>query len=281
MAKICRLTMDSICLQLLIGISLVMPLKSRSFVWKDCGCYKSLNSNGGLHAQCLGIGENLDWDCLELHELNSLDISHNNLTEIPAVLFSSRFSNLTDLNVSYNNITKIPDTVTLRFDRLNIAHNQISELPAMPNNTTTTLKDFNVTYNNLTSLRSLLSEIADHIESEGNPLKCECNNNTLINLIYARLGNGQLKGVMCTENCTSKFQSITNVPTCQRQINEEYNEPNIPWDITILVSAVLLLFYITLSYNAIEGEKLCCLMIVDWLLFLVGFGFYVTNRMYL
>ncbi|XP_023035930.1 leucine-rich repeat protein soc-2-like [Drosophila willistoni] len=258
--------MDSIWFQLLIGISLVIPLNSRSVDWKDCGC--CLSFNGGLHAQCSGIGGNLDWDCLELHELNSLDISHNNLTEIPAVLFSSRFSNLTDLNVSYNNITKIPYEVTLRFVRLNIAYNQISELPAMPTNTTTTLKDFNITYNNLTSLRSLLSEIADHIESEGNPLKCECNNNTLINLIYGRLGNGQLDRVTCIDSEFSKLKLITNVPSCQRQINDKTNESKIPWGMLVLVLAVVFLLYISFSYTTISNQRLYIYMFVDSVLFI-------------
>lgn len=64
-----------------------------------------------------------------LHSLQKIDMSSNNLTVIPSNL--SGLSNLTNMDFGYNRIIDIPDSIRsiTKLITLDLAHNQITELP--------------------------------------------------------------------------------------------------------------------------------------------------------
>lgn len=98
----------------------------------DTVIFRDPNSLKKLHLSKNNLSS-LNWTVFSSHDdLEILDLSHNNLTEVFSVnLYSSFLQKLKTVNLSFNNIKKLPDGIHVlnELDDLDLSYNSLDSLP--------------------------------------------------------------------------------------------------------------------------------------------------------
>ncbi|KAL4716568.1 hypothetical protein ACJJTC_010232 [Scirpophaga incertulas] len=140
-------------------------------------CMCSTTQDGLHRATCSSLAELQKFTLRQKHHnINILDLSHNNITKLTHEL--DRLTEVVTLDLSTNGITSLNKFLhnAKKLVHLNLAHNRIEMLSAahLPSSvssldlTNNLLQDVPSDLNHLTSL--------EHLEMEGNPLNCSCSN---------------------------------------------------------------------------------------------------------
>lgn len=142
---------------------------------ESCIC---TNTRDGLHrATCSNLAEIYKFTLRQKHHnINILDLSHNNITKLSHEL--DRLTEIVTLDLSTNGITDINKFLNnaKKLVHLNLANNRIRQLtltylPASVSSldlTNNLLQDLPSDFEHLSSL--------EHFELDGNPLNCSCTN---------------------------------------------------------------------------------------------------------
>lgn len=142
---------------------------------ESCIC---TNTRDGLHrATCSNLAEIYKFTLRQKHHnINILDLSHNNITKLSHEL--DRLTEIVTLDLSTNGITDINKFLNnaKKLVHLNLANNRIRQLsftyiPA-------SVSSLDLTNNLLQDLPSDLKHLRslEHFQMEGNPLDCSCQN---------------------------------------------------------------------------------------------------------
>jgi len=125
------------------------------------GEYKSIYQNEYLKK--LGIESlinklNLDFNINELLDLDGLDLSFNNLTQIPPEI--GNLTNLQILELTSNKLTQVPPEIgnLTNLQVLNISYNQLTQVPSEIGNLTN-LIELDLSYNKLTQVPSEIGNL--------------------------------------------------------------------------------------------------------------------------
>ena len=154
--KLRDLTLTSNELSCLPGEFSAASLPSLQYLSLDHNCLKSLEVPGGKFT---------------LPSLRALQVGYNELTALP---FSLDFPMLTSLDVSCNNITELPLCVFVNMPRLSslmASHNDMPSLPDDIEKLSTTLTALDISSNKLQSLPSALANLSKikRLDLNGNP----------------------------------------------------------------------------------------------------------------
>ncbi|KAG5679512.1 hypothetical protein PVAND_009075 [Polypedilum vanderplanki] len=107
-----------------------------------------------------------------LMPINSLDLSNNQLTEIPSKI--EILVNLTDLNLSHNQLTRVETLHFAHLEKLDLSYNHITsaELSKLPRN----IIHLNLTHNKIKYLPHYLMKLKKlrTLELNENPINCRC-----------------------------------------------------------------------------------------------------------
>jgi hypothetical protein len=177
----------------------------------------------GLHrATCSNLAELYKFTLRQRHHnINILDLSHNNITKLTHEL--DRLTEIVTLDLSTNGITSLNKFLhnAKKLVHLNLAHNRIESLSValMP----TSVSSLDLTNNLLQDVPSDIGHLInlEHLELEGNPLNCSCENimvrdrlllaNVFIDKVKCA-GPSKLKGRSWLE---LKIKDICKVPTTE------------------------------------------------------------------
>lgn len=162
----------SVCF--LVVLELVAPSLA-GICPESCFC---TNTRDGLHrATCSNLAEIYKFTLRQKHHnINILDLSHNNITKLSHEL--DRLTEIVTLDLSTNGITDINKFLSnaKKLVHLNLANNRIQQLtftylPA-------SVSSLDLTNNLLQDLPSDLEHLSslEHFELDGNPLDCSCTN---------------------------------------------------------------------------------------------------------
>ena len=103
------------------------------------------------HNQLTQLPENI---FSNLNQLQELDLSHNQLTQLPANIFSN-LNQLEILLLSHNQLTQLPENIFSNLNQLqelDLSHNQLTQLPANIFNNLNQLEILLLSHNQLTQL---------------------------------------------------------------------------------------------------------------------------------
>lgn len=142
---------------------------------ESCIC---TNTRDGLHrATCSNLAEIYKFTLHQKHHnINILDLSHNNITKLSHEL--DRLTEIVTLDLSTNGITDINKFLSnaKKLVHLNLANNRIRQLTLtyLP----ASVSSLDLTNNLLQDLPSDLEHLSslEHFELDGNPLDCSCTN---------------------------------------------------------------------------------------------------------
>lgn len=142
---------------------------------ESCIC---TNTRDGLHrATCSNLDEIYKFTLRQKHHnINILDLSHNNITKLSHEL--DRLTEIVTLDLSTNGITDINKFLNnaKKLVHLNLANNRIRRLTLayLP----ASVSSLDLTNNLLRDLPSDLEHLSslEHFELDGNPLDCSCTN---------------------------------------------------------------------------------------------------------
>lgn len=142
---------------------------------ESCIC---TNTRDGLHrATCSNLAEIYKFTLRQKHHnINILDLSHNNITKLSHEL--GRLTEIVTLDLSTNGITDINKFLNnaKKLVHLNLANNRIRQLTLtyLP----ASVSSLDLTNNLLQDLPSDLEHLSslEHFELDGNPLDCSCAN---------------------------------------------------------------------------------------------------------
>ena len=116
----------------------------------------------------------------QLTNLVELDLSHNNLQQVPSKALEPVSHSLRKLGLAYNMIHVVDSTAFSSFNRLNsldLANNQISQLRSSAFNGLADLRELKLSENHLSQLPlSVVVDLRENliIELYGNPWHCDC-----------------------------------------------------------------------------------------------------------
>ncbi|XP_041975346.1 protein windpipe [Aricia agestis] len=110
------------------------------------------------------------------HNINILDLSHNNITKITHEL--DRLTEVVTLDLSTNGLTDINKFLhnAKKLVHLNLAHNRIQSMSLL--HLPTSISSLDLTNNLMKNVPSDVNHLAslEHLELAGNPLECSCEN---------------------------------------------------------------------------------------------------------
>ncbi|XP_045780925.1 protein windpipe [Maniola jurtina] len=145
------------------------------------------------------------------HNINILDLSHNNITKITHEL--ERLTEVVTLDLSTNGLMEINKFLhnMKKLVHLNLAHNRLQRisLTYLP----VSVSSLDLTGNHLTDVPSDLAHLPslEHLELEGNPLDCSCNNIVSRNRLLA--ANVYIDDVRCRTPAHLKGRSWLELKT--------------------------------------------------------------------
>lgn len=185
------------CLQLFSCILAVSLLLAPTFaaVCPD-GCICTTTRDGLHRATCSSLAELYKFTLKQKHHnINILDLSHNNITKLNHEL--DRLTEVVTLDLSTNGIQDLNKFLhnAKKLVHLNLANNRIQELSLI--HLPASVSSLDLTYNNLKNVPSDLAHLPglEHLEMEGNPLDCSCDNLLVRDLLL--IGNVLIDPVIC------------------------------------------------------------------------------------
>lgn len=176
----------------------------------SCLCTTTRDS---LHrASCSDISELYKFTLRQKHHnINILDLSHNNITKLTHEL--DRLTEVVTLDLSTNGIKEINKFLSnaKKLVHLNLAHNRITKLSMT--HLPTSVSSLDLTNNLLQDLPADLQHLKglEHLEMEGNPLHCSCEN--IITRDYLISANVHVDDVTCMSPSRLKGQSWLKLKT--------------------------------------------------------------------
>ncbi|XP_052747148.1 protein windpipe [Bicyclus anynana] len=145
------------------------------------------------------------------HNINILDLSHNNITKITHEL--DRLTELVTLDLSTNGLTEINKFLhnTKKIVHLNLAHNRLRKI--LLQHLPISVSSLDLTGNLLTDVPSDFGHLPslEHLELEGNPLDCSCNNIVSRNRLL--VANVHIDDVKCHTPARLKGRSWLELKT--------------------------------------------------------------------
>ncbi|CAG9796759.1 unnamed protein product [Diatraea saccharalis] len=157
----------SVCLLLAPSLANVCP----------GGCVCDTTRDGLHRATCSNLAELYKFTLRQKHHnINILDLSHNNITKLTHEL--DRLTEVVTLDLSTNGITDVNKFLhnAKKLVHLNLAHNRIRILSVstLPKS----VSSLDLTNNLLRDVPSDLGHLSslEHLELQGNPLNCSCEN---------------------------------------------------------------------------------------------------------
>lgn len=140
-------------------------------------CVCSTTRDGLHRVTCSNIAEIYKYTLQQKHHnINILDLSHNNITKITHEL--DKLTEVVTLDLSTNGLTEINKFLhnAKKLVHLNLAHNRIEKLSLT--HLPTSISSLDLTGNLLKDVPSDLSHLPylEHLELDGNPLDCSCDN---------------------------------------------------------------------------------------------------------
>ncbi|XP_028164304.1 protein windpipe [Ostrinia furnacalis] len=141
------------------------------------GCVCSTTRDGLHRATCSNLAELYKFTLRQKHHnINILDLSHNNITKLTHEL--DRLTEVVTLDLSTNGITNLNKFLhnAKKLVHLNLANNRIQTLSLT--HLPTSVSSLDLTNNLLKDVPSDLGHLdgLEHLELEGNPLNCSCEN---------------------------------------------------------------------------------------------------------
>lgn len=135
---------------------------------RDCECIVIQGVRPLNHAKCTSLEG--------LHNvthlpINSIDLSHIGITKIGAIL--TKLRDLVNVDISNNQLTEIPH-VAKRVHKINLSHNKITSVQLVHLNNHT--KNLDLSYNEITNLPLEFKEMKHlrTLELAGNKINCSC-----------------------------------------------------------------------------------------------------------
>lgn len=188
------------------------------------GCVCSTTRDGLHRATCSSLAELYKFTLRQKHHnINILDLSHNNITKLNHEL--DRLTEVVTLDLSTNGIQTLNKFFhnAKKLVHLNLANNRIQKLsfahlPASVSSldlTNNLLKDVPLDYGHLISL--------EHLEMEGNPLDCTCEN--LLTRDRLLLANVYIDNVKCESPTKFRGRSWLELKTkdiCKAPKTDDY-----------------------------------------------------------
>lgn len=176
------------------------------------GCVCNTTRDGLHRATCSNLAELYKFTLRQKHHnINILDLSHNNITKLSHEL--DRLTEVVTLDLSTNGITTLNKFFhnAKKLVHLNLANNRIQtlSLTQLP----TSVSSLDLTNNLLKDVPSDLGHLTglEHLELEGNPLNCSCEN------VLARdrllLANVYIDNVKCATPAKVKGRSWLELKT--------------------------------------------------------------------
>lgn len=141
------------------------------------GCVCSTTRDGLHRATCSNLAELYKFTIRQKHHnINILDLSHNNITKLNHEL--DRLTEVVTLDLSTNGIQNLNKFLhnAKKLVHLNLANNRIQELSLtyLPNSVSSLDLTNNLLHNVPSDLQHLIS--LEHLQLEGNPIDCSCEN---------------------------------------------------------------------------------------------------------
>ncbi|CAH0405512.1 unnamed protein product [Chilo suppressalis] len=186
------------------------------------GCVCSTTRDGLHRATCSNLAELYKYTLRQKHHnINILDLSHNNITKLTHEL--DRLTEVVIVDLSTNGITEVHKFLhnAKKLVHLNLAHNRIQTLSV--SHLPKSVSSLDLSNNLLRDVPSNLEHLAslEHLELTGNPLNCSCEN------IIARdrllLANVFIDKVECAFPIKLKSRSWLELKT--KDICKQKSEP--------------------------------------------------------
>lgn len=141
------------------------------------GCICATTRDGLHRATCSSLAELYKFTLRQKHHnINILDLSHNNITKLSHEL--DRLTEVVTLDLSTNGIQTLNKFLhnAKKLVHLNLANNRIQKLSLV--HLPASVSSLDLTNNHLQNVPSNLMHLAglEHLEMEGNPLDCSCDN---------------------------------------------------------------------------------------------------------
>ncbi|XP_063394967.1 protein windpipe [Cydia fagiglandana] len=141
------------------------------------GCICTTTRDGLHRAACSNLAELYKFTLRQKHHnINILDLSHNNITKISREL--DRLTEVVTLDLSTNGITEVSKFLNnaKKLVHLNLANNRIERLSL--EHLPTSVSSLDLTNNLLRDVPNKVGHLAslEHLELDGNPLDCTCDN---------------------------------------------------------------------------------------------------------
>lgn len=159
----------------LLAASLLISPASAAVCPNSCVCS---TTRDGLHrVTCSSIADIYKYTIRQKHHnINILDLSHNNITKITHEL--DKLTEVVTLDLSTNGLTELNKFLlnAKKLVHLNLAHNRIQKLSLT--HLPTSISSLDLTGNLLKDVPSEISHLPnlEHLELDGNPLDCSCDN---------------------------------------------------------------------------------------------------------
>ncbi|CAH2102782.1 unnamed protein product [Euphydryas editha] len=176
------------------------------------GCVCSTTRDGLHRVTCSNLAELYKYSLRQKHHnINILDLSHNNITKITHEL--DRLTEVVTLDLSTNGLTELNKFLhnAKKLVHLNLAHNRIQKLSLslLP----TSVSSLDLTGNLLKDVPSDLAHLPslEHLELSGNPLDCSCANIIARNHLLA--ANVYIDNVLCQTPVHLKGRSWLELKT--------------------------------------------------------------------
>lgn len=194
-----------------VGILLILISPTSASVCPT-SCLCSTTRDGLHRATCSDLAELYKFTLRQKHHnINILDLSHNNITKITHEI--DRLSEVVTLDISNNGIKHVNKFLqnSKKLVHLNLANNRIEQisLAQLPRS----LSSLDLTNNLLKDLPSNLPHLSEleHLQLEGNPLNCECEN--MIARDYLLAANVHVDNVRCFSPAKIKGRSWLELKT--------------------------------------------------------------------
>ncbi|KOB74208.1 Leucine-rich repeat-containing protein [Operophtera brumata] len=176
------------------------------------GCICTTTRDGLHRATCSSLAELYKFTLRQKHHnINILDLSHNNITKLNHEL--DRLTEVVTLDLSTNGIQYLNKFLhnAKKLVHLNLANNRIQKLSLV--HLPASVSSLDLTNNNLQNVPSNLEHLAglEHLEMEGNPLHCSCEN--LLARDHLLIGNVLIDHVDCASPEELKGKSWLELKT--------------------------------------------------------------------
>lgn len=204
----------------------------------ELGCLRTLNLR---HNKVKNSG--IPSDLFHSEELSTLDLSHNNLKEVPDSLDCAK--SLLVLNLSFNQLSSIPNTLFINLSDLlflDLSHNSLETLPPqtrrLGNLQTLILNDNPLEQYQLRQLPSLvnietlhlrntqrnLSNFPTNIEALLNLIEVDLSHNSLPKIPDSLYSLQNLKRLNCSENEITEISTAVELLQKLETLNLSYNK---------------------------------------------------------